>query len=146
MHVFARIAKEYAKSYDLQGHSRAIMEERVFVGKGVFMNQSDWRQQNENVRVAMGELAFLCGWVMNYPQMAGQLAIEAHELARRYVESPTLDLEFRAVIPEAVWKQFQTACTIAETTFLNEQACYDKLQDILFRGMQDFIMLHKQGD
>lgn len=109
------------------------------------MDQQDHNQQriiNENVKAAMGELTFLCGWVNQYPQLAGQLALEAHELARRYVEEPTPDIEFRSVIPVQVWKQFTTACRAAESTDLNEEACYHQAEDLLFKALQDFIALH----
>lgn len=103
-------------------------------------NNRNYVQEREYVKQAIGELSFLCGWILQHPQNAGQLAIEAHDLARRYVEEPTLDVEFRAVIPVTTWNQFMTACIAAEATNLNEQACYEKLEDLLFRAMQDFIM------
>jgi hypothetical protein len=102
-------------------------------------SKRNYVQEREDVKCVIGELGFLTDWVLHHPQQAGQLAIEAHDLARRYVEEPTPDVEFRSVIPIAVWNQFMLACSVAEGMNLNEQSCYEKLEDVLFRGISSLI-------
>lgn len=98
------------------------------------------RLENENVKAAMGDLAFLISWVARNPQIAGQLALETHDLARRYIEESPPSAEFRAVIPVVVWQKFVASCCVAEATVLSEEACYEKLQELLFRAMNAFII------
>lgn len=88
----------------------------------------DWRKEEDNVKVALGELSYLMGWTMNHPQSAALLAFEAHQLAMRYTENPTPDeLEMRVKIPLSIMAKWIKCHDVerAETLFL--QAMNDEI-------------------
>jgi len=103
------------------------------------LQKRNWQREQDAAKTAIGELAFLCGWVMQYPQHAAQLALDAHELARRYVEDPTPDIEIRAMISQETWKKFIATCSAAQGVSLNDEACMEIAVDILNKGIQGFI-------
>jgi hypothetical protein len=105
------------------------------------MQYDEWNCEQEapGVKRALGELVTLAGCVRRNPEIAELLALELSELSRRYIENSKSGIEFSAMIPVAVWDQFQAAMRAAGGC-LDGQSCYEELQDILFKGMQDRIM------
>lgn len=93
------------------------------------------KQEEGNVKTAIGELGFLCGWVANHPQIAVQLALEARALAERYVASPTPDIFLRVPVPLALWNAFVEACG-------EERMCTEIATSLVLQGMQDYVDRH----
>lgn len=102
-----------------------------------------WQQDKENIKAATDELVGLIDWVVHHPEMATQLAVEIHEIAHRYTEDPTPDVEFHAIIPLAVWRQFVSACIAENAANLNEEACFQIAEYLLSKAMLVFIDQHK---
>ena len=89
MHVYTKISRKSFNAHKIRSWDCATMQCRVkrfYTQERTIMDlqKRNWQREQDASKTAIGELAFLCGWVMQYPQHAAQLALDAHELARRY--------------------------------------------------------------